>query len=154
MSQGTWGALCPVAVVTACLCLLGESLCSLSPAPFVSLCFRSLPFPLYQSADLCSHTSMWPVLAGSVTTFPFLSVHLSPLGSPKVSRHTAHQASVPLHSLFFFQVPGPWLKTPGVFPVSPLTGPHPDPVTSLNWLVTLLLAYRPALGVRFSQLVI
>lgn len=62
-----------VAVVKArlYLCVLGSTYAPIACSDlFVSLCLHSFPFPFYQSAGLCSHTSMLPVAAGSVTCVP------------------------------------------------------------------------------------
>lgn len=105
----------------------------------VSLCLHSFPFPFYQSAGLCSHTSTLPAAAGSVTGVP-PSVSFGVL---KVSRHTA-QASVPLNFLLFYQILGPCSH-----PLSP----HLDSVSLLNRAVTLLPACCPALAASFDRLV-
>lgn len=55
-----------VIVVKARPYVLGSTSAPIAcPYLFVSLCLHSFPFPLYQSAGLCSHTSTLPAAASS-----------------------------------------------------------------------------------------
>lgn len=158
MPRGTWLVLCLTHSSHSMPYLPGECwapsmhLVTCPPHPPPCPVSPSPPLPLSQSAGLCSLTSVWPVVASFNNTSPFLTLPLSPLGSLKVSQHTG---SSPLSTFLVssrLKVERPLDSSPPLS-LSHSLSPHLDMVFPLNWVVTLLPAYCPALGASFSQLV-